>query len=290
MLGDCHIHMVLDGIYYKDAIGRHRGGGNENLVRAALAAYREAGVSYLRDGGDRFGACAMAARLAPEYGIEYRAPCFPIYRAGHYGRFIGRGYRDFAEYRALLGEVRRGGGDFVKLMTAGLIDFDRFGVVTGEALPADEVRDLVSAAHDLGFAVMVHVNGAEAVRAALRAGADSIEHGAYQDDECLHELAESGAVWVPTAVTIGNLRGAGRYDEGAVEQILASQLANVETAHRYGAKLALGSDAGAWKVPHVQGAADELALLTRAIGAEAEAEKVLRAGEAEIRRRFRPAV
>ncbi len=285
MLGDCHVHMVLDGRYYKDAIGRHRGGGNEDTVRRTLETYRDAGITFLRDGGDRFGACTLAARLAPEYGIDYRTPCFPICRTGYYGHFIGRAYQDFREYRGLLRQAKEGGADFIKLMTAGLMDFDRFGILMGDALPTMEVRDLISAAHDLGFSVMVHVNGAEAVRAALLSGADSIEHGAYQDDECLHLLAESGAVWVPTAVTIGNLRGAGRYDEKAVAAILERQLQNVETARRYGAKLALGSDAGAWNVFHVQGRQDEFDLLRQAIGPDAGA--ILQAGEDAIRARFK---
>ena len=285
MFGDNHVHMVLDGVYYKDAIARHRTGGNEPFVRETLSKYRDAGVTYLRDGGDRFGACTMAARLAPEYGIEYRTPFFPICRKGRYGEFIGRSFTDFAGYRALLDEVRAGGGDFVKFMASGIMDFDRFGAVTSEPLELSELKDMVAAAHDLGFAVMVHVNGAEAVRRVLLAGADSIEHGAYQDDECLHLLAESGAVWVPTAVTIGNLRGKGRYDERAVEQILESHLQNIQAAHKYGAKLALGSDAGAWEVFHVDGITGELALFQQVLGVEAE--EVLRRGENEIKTRFR---
>lgn len=286
MFGDNHVHMVLDGVYYKDAINRHRNcGGDEKFVRTILAKYRNAGVTYLRDGGDRFGACTLAARLAPEYGIEYRTPFFPICRKGRYGEFIGRSFTDFAEYRKLLGEVQNGGGDFVKFMASGIMDFDHFGAVTSEPLPLAELKDMVSAAHDMGFAVMVHVNGAEAVRNTLLAGADSIEHGAYQDDECLHLLAESKAVWVPTAVTIGSLRGKGRYDERAVEQILESQLQNIETAYRYGAKLALGSDAGAWEVFHVDGITGELALFQQVLGAETE--NVLLNGEKEIKERFR---
>lgn len=285
MFGDNHVHMVLDGVYYKDAINRHRSGGDETFVRKTLAEYRDAGVTWLRDGGDRFGACTMAARLAPEYGIEYRTPFFPICRKGRYGGFIGRSFSDFTEYRQLLAEVRDGGGDFVKFMASGIMDFDHFGAVTSEPLAQAELKDMVSAAHDLGFAVMVHVNGAEAVRRTLMAGADSIEHGAYQDDECLHLLAESGAVWVPTAVTIGNLRGKGRYDERAVQQILESHLQNIAAAHKYGAKMALGSDAGAWEVFHVDGISAELALFRQAIGTDAET--VLLAGEKEIQTRFR---
>ena len=55
MYADCHIHMVLDGVYYKDAIAAHGDGPREDLIRRRLARYRELGFVYLRDGGDRWG-------------------------------------------------------------------------------------------------------------------------------------------------------------------------------------------------------------------------------------------
>lgn len=55
-------------------------------------------------------------------------------------------------------------------MVSGLMDFNRYGAITSQPLQAAEIRDLVSAAHDAGFAVMVHANGADTVRAALLAG------------------------------------------------------------------------------------------------------------------------
>ena len=285
MLGDCHIHMVLDGIYYKDAIARHRNGPLEPLVRRTLSRYRDLGITFLRDGGDAWGVGALAARLAPEYGIDYRTPCFPIHRKGHYGAFIGRGFSDFGEFRALTEEARAGGADFLKIMASGLMDFDHFGVITDTPLPADLLRDMVAYAHDRGLAVMVHVNGAEAVGRCLDAGADSIEHGSYLDGERLHQLSESKAVWVPTAVTIGNLRGTGRYPEAEVERILAMQLENVKQAAALGAVIAPGSDAGAWKVLHGQGTLDEYALLRQALGENAD--RILSDGLEAVRRRFR---
>ena len=285
MLGDCHVHMVLDGVCWRDAIARHRPVADERWVRGVLARYQAAGIRFLRDGGDASGVCGLAAEIAPEYGIDYRTPCFPIHRRGGYGGFIGRGYETLAEYRALVAEVRRRGGDFIKLMLSGLMDFDRCGVVTGTPLAADEIRELVAIAHGEGFAVMAHVNGAGTVRAALEAGVDSVEHGAYCDEACLRLLAASGAVWVPTLATAGNLRGTGRYDEAAVAKILAGQQARVARAAALGARIALGSDAGAWAVPHGQGTLDELALLQAALGAEAGA--ILANGEAAIRERFR---
>ena len=77
---DCHIHMVLDGVNWRESIARHKAAPQEALIRKTLAQYQALGYTYLRDGGDRWGAGALAAKLAPEYGIRYRTPCFPIYK------------------------------------------------------------------------------------------------------------------------------------------------------------------------------------------------------------------
>ena len=127
MFGDCHIHMILDGIYYRDAIDAHKGHVCDELIRAVLERYARAGIRYLRDGGDAFGVCQRARILAAEYGIEYRIPCFPICMKGRYGGFIGRTFETMADYRALVAEVDRNGGDFIKIMISGLMDFDRYG-------------------------------------------------------------------------------------------------------------------------------------------------------------------
>ena len=272
-------------MYYKDAIAAHRGHVRDDLIRATLAAYARAGIDYLRDGGDDFGASMRARELAPEYGIEYRAPVFPICLRGRYGAFIGRPFDTLEDYVRLVEEVRRRGGDFIKLMISGIMDFDRYGVITSEPLSRAQIRQLIHIAHDAGFAVMAHANGAETILHALEAGVDSVEHGAYMTDEVVAALAESDAVWVPTLATVGNLIGDGRYPDDVLAAILEGQLHNLARCAALGGKIALGSDAGAYRVPHAQGARDEYALLSRALGAETD--PILRAGEAEIRRRFK---
>lgn len=281
---DCHIHMVLDGVNWKDAIARHKAAPQEALIRQTLECYQALGFSYLRDGGDRWGVCALAAGLAPEYGIRYRSPGFPIYKNGHYGSFIGRGFDSFAEYRALIREARAHGAQFIKLMISGLMDFDHYGVLTDEPLPPELIRDMIACAHDEGFSVMAHANGDGTVCAALAGGVDSIEHGAYLTDETLCRLAESHAVWVPTLVTIGNLIGCGRFPDTVLKPLLEYQMNAVQKAAALGAKIACGSDAGAYRVLHGQGGIDERALLRRAIGKDADT--VLEAGNAAIMARF----
>jgi len=285
MFGDCHIHMVLDGVYYRAAIDAHRGHVRDDLIRGRLAEYARAGVAYLRDGGDAFGVCQRARTLAPEYGIEYRIPCFPICMKGRYGGFIGRTFETMADYRALVAEVAEAGGDFIKIMISGLMDFDRYGVITSIPLNAGQIRQMIDIAHGEGFSVMAHVNGAETVMAALQAGVDSVEHGAYMDGDTVRALAQSGAVWVPTLSTVGNLIGNGRFPDDVLRRILEGQLRNIAECARLGGTIALGSDAGAYCVYHARAVKDEYAWLQRALGAETEA--ILTAGEAVVRSRFR---
>ena len=78
----------------------------EDLIRRRLARYRELGLlCTLRDGGDRWGVDSGPGRWRRSTGITYRTPVFPIYKRGHYGGFIGRGFDSWETYRALIRAV-----------------------------------------------------------------------------------------------------------------------------------------------------------------------------------------
>ena len=250
MKADCHMHAVLDGVDWKQAILRHQERPHEGFIRNMLKTYAQKGYAYLRDGGDRWGAGILARQLAPEYGITYRTPGAPLCRKGHYGSFIGLTYENLKEYTHLVVKAREDGCDFTKIMISGLMDFDRFGVLTQPGLDPALIRELVQIAHQEGMPVMAHANGAETVIPAAEAGVDSVEHGAYLNREALSAMVEAGTVWVPTLSTIGNLRGKGRFDDTAVARILDSALENVSAFHCMGGLIAPGTDAGAWAVPH----------------------------------------
>lgn len=280
MFVDCHIHMVLDGADWKSAIARHAQAADEGWIRQTLARYQKLGFTYLRDGGDRWGVGKRAREMAGEYGILYRTPLSPLCKLGHYGGFIGEKFENLLEYEKLVRKNKNNGADFIKIMISGLMDFDRFGVLTEEGLAPMEIRELIHIAHEEGMAVMAHANGARTVEAAAEAGVDSIEHGAYLDSEALHAMAEAGTVWVPTLSTIGNLRGRGRFDETAVARILEGATENVRRFAALGGLLAPGTDAGAWAVPH--GSLTEYALLEAALNTSEPLER----GIAQIRRVF----
>ncbi len=279
---DCHIHMVLDGQDWKASIAAHREAPNDAIIRMNLRRWQAAGFTYLREGGDRWGVGARARELAPEYSIRLVTPLSPLYKAGHYGSFIGTAFETPRQYAALVEKQKKDGADFIKIMISGLMDFDRFGVLTQEGLEPALIQELVHIAHEEGLAVMAHANGARTVRAAARAGVDSIEHGAYLDEEALHAMQENGTVWVPTLSTIGNLRGKGRFQEQAVAQIFQSAAENVRRFAALGGLLAPGSDAGAWAVPH--GSLSEYQLLRDVLGENAE--DILKKGADKIKAVF----
>ena len=282
---ECHGHIFMDGVDFSRARDRHKSAPDLADIRAHLAAYQARGITYFRDGGDPWGVSLRARELAGEYGIRYVTPAFAIHRNGRYGAIVGRGYGSLGEYRCLVAQAKALGADFIKLMFSGILDFSEYGRLSCPPLPAEEIRELVAVAHGEGFAVMAHVNGPDAVRAALEAGTDSIEHGYYMDEACLALLAESGAVWVPTMAAIAPFAGRPGCRREVVERLLREQMAALKRAAAMGACIASGSDAGAVGVPHGAGTAVELRLLEEALGSGAAA--VVERGNQEIVRRFR---
>ena len=145
-----------------------------------------------------------------------------------------------------------------------------------------EIRELIHIAHEEGFSVMAHANGARCVETAAVAGVDSVEHGAYLDGDALQAMKENGTVWCPTLSTVGNLRRKGRFEETAVRKILESAMENVRVFADLGGYLAPGTDAGAWGV--FQGSLSEYELLEEALGENAE--EILNRGIEKIREKF----
>lgn len=287
MFGECHAHIFMDGVNYKEAVQRHQNGVDDCVIRRHFKMYREKGITFVRDGGDNLGVSERAREIAGEYGIEYRTPIFAIHRKCCYGGIVGKAYENMKEYAALVREVKAHKGDFIKIMTTGIMDFDTDGGITGEALPYAEVKEMVHIAHEEGFAVMCHTNGAGPVADLVRAGADSVEHGNYVSEETLLMMAESDIVWVPTITVVANMFGCGRFSDELLHRIYESGKKNIRRALDLEVHMALGSDAGAYLVPHGQGLLDEWGCFQEC----AEDEDVLKArifeGEEKIRKKFR---
>lgn len=268
MFGECHAHLLMDGVNYKKAVQLHREGVCEADVRRKLEQYAERGITYIRDGGDTHGVSLKAKELAPEYGITYRTCAFAIHKKGHYGGIVGYAFEDWKEYRDLVREAKRQGADFIKVMFSGILDFANCGELSEPPIDAEEIRQMTEIAKEEGCAVMAHVNGAQAVKAAVASGVDSVEHGNFMDEEALQMLAESDTVWVPTYVTLANLIGGGRFDDAAVGTLVQEQGERIRRGFELGVSIALGSDGGAWRVLHGEGLVREYELMKQLMTGE----------------------
>lgn len=286
MFGECHAHIIMDGVNYRHAIDLHRNGPDDNVIREHLKIYQDRGIIFVRDGGDALGVSARAKELAPEYGIDYRTPVFAIHKEGHYGSIVGKSFSTMPEFYKRVLEAKEQSADFIKIMTTGLLDFNAHGAITGTPLDTTEVKEMVHIAHEEGMAVMSHTNGTYGVQAAVEAGVDSLEHGNYMNEESLTMLSESHTVWVPTLVTVRNLLGDGRYADETLKPIIETAEENVRKAFRLGVKVAPGSDAGAYRVLHGQGIQDEMQAFVQILGNEEKAYQWLMEGEMEIRKKF----
>ena len=274
----------MNGVDYLEGMAAHKNGPDPKLIRAHLAACRDSGITYFRDGGDALGVSLAAREIAPEYGIRYVTPAFAIHRKGRYGGIVGFGYETLSDYRQLLARARREGADFIKLMFSGILYFDTYGHLSCPPLPPEEIHALVDLAHKEGFSVMAHVNGPEALHAALEAGTDSIEHGYFMDEEDLSLLAEGQTIWVPTMAAIAPFAHRPGCSETVVAEILRQQSMLLQKAAAMGALIATGSDSGAVGVPHGEGIHTEEALLTRALGDHAR--EILARGNQALLARF----
>ena len=90
--------------------------------------------------------------------------------------------------------VRRlliGGADMIKCIGTGAV-LTRGGVPGAPEMSEDELRAAVEEASWYGTHVAVHAHAAEGAKRAIRAGARSIEHGSYLDDDTIALLADTG--------------------------------------------------------------------------------------------------
>lgn len=282
--GECHAHIFMNGTDYQAAVDAHSVKPNENLIRQTLEEYRRRGVAFIREGGDHYGVSLLAKQIAPEYGITYLSPVSAIYCGGHYGRVVGVPFSDMREFAALVRKNAALGADFVKIMTTGIMDFITPDGVTGERLPAETVREMVHIAHEEGFRVMSHTNGVRAVIEAAEAGVDSIEHANFQNEESLQCLRDCGTVYVPTVVTVRNLLKDDRFSHDVISAIWEGIEKNIRYARRIGVCMALGSDAGAYRVLHGQGIEDEYRAFHDILPDDDTLDAALQEGESRIRR------
>ena len=152
--------------------------------------------------------------------------------------------------RAVRRQIARG-VDVIKIATTGGVN-SRIGLGLGAQMFEDEVRAVVETAHLYGRKVAVHAHGADGILLALRAGADSIEHGTLLDDEGIRLFRQTGAYYVPTLSTVNGyierLRANPNAYVGEVREKIEWRIGitgqSLRRAFPAGVRIAFGTDAG----------------------------------------------
>jgi imidazolonepropionase-like amidohydrolase len=139
------------------------------------------------------------------------------------------------------------GADWIKLMATGGV-MDIFSDFTTQELSEEQMARAVEIAHRAGKHVMAHAEGTVGIKAAVRAGVDSIEHGTMLDEEGASLMEKRGTWLVPTLFTFqhgvqeGTSLGVDPISAAKGKAILAAQQPAFTLALKHHLKIAYGVD------------------------------------------------
>lgn len=264
-LFDCHVHVVLARMDLMTSLQRPF--SYQFYVAAQnLRTMLELGITTVRDahGADLGIKQAVADGLLPGPRMQISVamlsqtgghgdtwlPCgahASLFSPPHPGRPSGTADGP-EEVRRKVRELVRAGADVIKVATSG-------GVLSPQSDPrhghyrADELAALQAEAAAAGRPVMAHAQAAEGVKAAVRAGVRSVEHGIFLDDEALELMVDAGTWLVPTLVAphglLDSIRDGAALPEASVRkarEVLEWHVDSFRRAVDAGVRVAMGTD------------------------------------------------
>jgi imidazolonepropionase-like amidohydrolase len=207
---DMHVHLCGDGATGAlDRLADYSDDEVEEVVRLAMKRHLEAGITTVRDLGDRRWAvvdfrdrfaAGTDSGLAPS--IVASGP--PITSPRGHCWSMGGEVEGTSQLRAAVAERKERRVDVVKIMTSGGAMTPGTDVAVCQ-FSFDEVRLVVEEAHAAGLAVTAHAHPLKAVEMSLAAGVDGIEHcscvtesGVQFSDSLIESIAKSGIAVCPT--------------------------------------------------------------------------------------------
>jgi imidazolonepropionase-like amidohydrolase len=154
------------------------------------------------------------------------------------------------------------GARLIKVCASGGV-MSHTGIAGAQHYSDEELRAIVDEAHRRGLKVAAHTHGAGAVRAAVEAGIDCIEHGFLLDDETIELMASRGTYLVPTTYLLDgmDLSKAAPELRAKAAEIFPHARSVLARAVKAGVKIAVGTDAPA--IPHGRNAQELIAMVDR---------------------------
>ena len=261
---DAHIHLGDDPAMMGDLAVplamRGEAPHHRELVYFVLAnaarAFLRSGITTIRDVGcydDNAIVLREAIRLGLTEGPSILS-CGRIVSATAPGAVLFKSMYEEADgpwqMRQCVRNQLRRGADYIKVMAGGARSVLRENPEPAQ-LEREEMDALVDEAHRLGVRVAAHAEGLGAVRLAVEAGVDTIEHGLslHRAPELLELMARKGIVLVPTLSTFHDVaeRIADRFEPHLVEQAKRQKEEAYKTlvaARDAGVVVAMGFDSG----------------------------------------------
>jgi imidazolonepropionase-like amidohydrolase len=261
---DCHVHLDQDwNDYSATAYIRHSSPEKTLMSLDTARTYLRLGFTTLRDAGSSDPAFdTVAVRQAIQRGT-FEGPRLAV--AGVPVSVTG-GHADLDalapdlamrrldniadtpdEVRTVVRHQVKYGVDWIKLMATGGVA-DPFSDFNTQELSDEQLRAAVETAHRARRMVMAHAEGTEGIKAAVRAGVDTIEHGTLLDDEGARLMEERGTWLVPTlytfqrSVELGLTNGQEPVMFAKAKAILKYQQPAMDLAIKHHVKIAFGLD------------------------------------------------
>jgi len=151
--------------------------------------------------------------------------------------------------------------------TAGVLSLE--DAVGAQQLSNEEMKTIVEEAHRHHLKVAAHAHGTEGIKAAIRAGVSSIDHGSLLDAEGIRMMKENNVYLVPTTGLVDFIiDGIDNMDAQIAKKakfILPLAANNLTTAIKQNVKIALGTDSPL--IPHGKNAYELSALMDRGMSA-----------------------
>ncbi|HZI28433.1 MAG TPA: amidohydrolase family protein [Gemmatimonadaceae bacterium] len=149
-------------------------------------------------------------------------------------------------------QIKHGAQVIKTCATAGVLSLE--GPVGAQQYTYEELKAMVDEAARHGVKVAAHAHGVEGIKAAVRAGVASIEHGSVLDDEAIALMKQHGTYYVPTAYLRDriNLAVLPPLVRRKAETVLPLALESNKKAIAAGVKIAFGTDAAVF--PHGENA------------------------------------
>ena len=257
---NAHVHLTLDANVADTFKAMNSEPAPVTAIRTAERAKKmlEAGITTARDlGGVNYIELAIRDMIKSGDIPGPRLLCAGklITMTGGHGWDIGRECDGEDDVRKGVREQLKAGVDVIKIMATGGVLTP--GVEPGSSqLTEEEMRAGIIEAKKANRRTSTHAQGLEGIKAAIRAGIDTVEHGIFLDEEAVAMMKENDVIFIPTLAAIyyilqaGPEKGIPEYVMEKVKRIDAAHKKSFELAWKAGVIIAAGNDGGTPFNPH----------------------------------------